>query len=337
MNLSAQQGDMRPVTILYTGGTIGMELGEKGWRPAASFASLLDHMLPGCVDSRDMVLEYVPAVDSAHVDPALWYRIGHECVRATSSGHGVVVVHGTDTLSWTAASLALQQVARGAPVVLTGSMIPLVGHDSDGIRNLEQALSVARDPDTHGVLVCFGGRIIPAVRSRKISTSTPDAFRDVLSLGGVDAPWPIPSNEELALGPPRPLPAVVDIGLVACYPGLSAGFLAGLTAWQPSGLVLECFGNGTAPFVEGALQQVLSDLVRHGTLVVAVSQCLGGAIDLDHYEAGAALRDAGVLAGRGLTRETAFAKLHLILSHGLRGQSAVDMFFRDFCGETRIC
>ncbi|NKD54422.1 MULTISPECIES: asparaginase [unclassified Haematospirillum] len=328
---------MRPVTIVYTGGTIGMELGERGWRPAASFVSLLDRMLPGCMDGRDVVLEYAPAVDSAHVDPALWYKIGRECVRATSSGHGVIVVHGTDTLSWTAASLALQQVACGAPVVLTGSIIPLVVHGSDGIGNLEQALSVARDPDVHGVLVCFGGRIIPAVRSRKISTSTPDAFRDVLSLAHADASWLIPSNDGIRLGSPPLSPTVIDIGFVTCHPGLSAGFLAGLTAWNPSGLVLECFGSGTAPFVEGALQRVLSDLVHHGTLIVAVSQCADGAIDLDHYEAGAVLRDAGVLAGRGLTRETAFAKLHLILSHSLRGQKAADMFLRDFCGETRIC
>lgn len=332
-----QDGRVRPVTILYTGGTIGMEQGKRGWCPAGSFLALLNRYCSGLLGESDVLVEYDPPIDSADVGPDLWYKIGRDCARAVSSGHGVVVVHGTDTLSWTAASLSLQQVAGKGAVAITGSMIPLGCAGSDGVANLRQALGFVRELKNRGVAVCFGGRTIPAMRSRKISASVSDAFRDVASLAGDVSSFHISASDDLVLGPPAAMAVLPDVAFAFLHPGMSAcSLLGGISVQSPSGLVLECFGMGTAPAVRGVLRQVLSDLVHANTLVLAVSQCMDGMVDFDHYEAGAVLRDVGVISGLGMTREAAFAKMHLVLSHGIRGHQAVDLLRRNFCGETGL-
>lgn len=332
-----QEGRVRPVTILYTGGTIGMEQGKRGWRPAGSFSSLVSRYCPGLLGESDVLVEYDPPIDSADVGPDLWYKIGRDCARVVSSGHGVVVVHGTDTLSWTAASLSLQQVAGKGAVAITGSMIPLGCARTDGLANLTQALNFARDLKNCGVAVCFGGRTIPGVQSRKVSSSLSDAFRDVAFLAGDSSSFHISVPHDLVLGPPAATAVLPDVAFVFLHPGISArSLLVGVSAQSPAGLVLECFGMGTAPVIHGLLAQELHNLVYTGTLVLAVSQCMDGIVDFDRYEVGAVLRDAGVISGLGMTREAAFAKMHLVLSHGICGHQAVDLLQRNFCGETGL-
>lgn len=324
----------RRICILYTGGTIGMEQGERGWRPAPSFAALTDRLHPGLRNGAE-VREYSPLLDSANAGPEVWYRLGRDIRALAADYDGFVVIYGTDTLCYVAASLSFQLAGTGIPVAVTGAMVPMVAEGSDGGTNLGLALktvtAMADGPATQrGVSVCFNGRVIHGARARKLMAHDMDAMRDAAAL--LDG-QPRPQTAVAAPGRAS-LPAVAEtapvptVALLTLHPGIGL-HADSLFAVPPQGLIVECFGSGTGPTADAGLVRLLHRLRDGGTAMVAVSQCLHGAIAFDTYEAGAAFADAGVIAGGHMTREAALTKLHLALSLGF----GRDVLAEDWVGE----
>ena len=279
--------------ILHTGGTIGMQPGPDGLLPApglveAAVARLTPAGLSVCVETFD------PLVDSAEVGPRHWNRLVDGVL---AHDGGVIITHGTDTMSYTGAALAQALAGIDRPVVLCGAMHPLgTGGDAEG--NLQLALETAQT-GAAGVWLAFAGALLPAAGLVKQDSQEDDAFRSV------DLPAPG--------GPLRPRRfAERRVAVLTITPGLPVPALRAALA-ELDGAVLRVFGTGTV-MSDPALADTLAEAVARGCRLRAVSQCENGGLVPGTYAAGAALWRAGVENGGAETPEAALARLWLDLS-----------------------
>jgi L-asparaginase len=288
---------MTDVLVLHTGGTIGMVPGPEGLTPAAGVVeAALAALAPAGVTLR--VEAFNPLLDSADVGPAHWNRITDRI--AAFRGRGVVVTHGTDTMTFTGAALAQSLQGVGCPVVLCGAMQPLnTGGDAEA--NLAQALNAALHGPP-GVWLAFAGRLMPGAGLIKHHTGAADAFRSV-----AQAPLP---------GPFRPRRfAPLRLAILTVTPGLPPAALGAMLV-ELDGAVLRVFGAGTV-MASPVLEEVLSAAVAAGCRIRAVSQCESGGLTPGAYEAGAPLWRAGVENGGTETPEAALARLWIEMSDAL--------------------
>lgn len=327
------------VLILYTGGTIGMRPGQNGLEPGGDFAKRAREALNALPASRRQALpafvfhEYDDPIDSSSARPSQWYRLGDDIRRYGAGYAGVVVIHGTDTLAWSAASLAWQLDDWRSPVVVTGAQRPLEAEGSDGPGNLEFALTAAAHPALSGVLVAFGDRLLEGAAARKWDTCADRAFaspnaspcgkwcdhRLVLSF---QAPESASSPKSAASADSassvergRATPRLVRLVL---WPGIEAQSTDALLQ-EADGAILEAWGSGNLP-EDPALIDSLESAAARGTALVVLSQCPGGATCLQSYAAGRSLIELGVIDGGAMTPEAAFTRLHWLLTCGFRGE-----------------
>lgn len=339
----------RPVLILYVGGTIGMIETPRGLAPGVDFSHRLRTALvarsPACQASLpDFVIrESAHPIDSSSATPHHWQRLGSEIAAALPGHAGVVVLHGTDTLTWSASSLAFQLQGLDRPVIVTGAMRPLGMDGSDALHNVELALRFAAKPALQEVAVAFGGRLLRGVRSRKMAGREAFASPHYPLLGeriGDDAVL-FPTQ-----GPSK-LPPDAGRFELADYAGAAAGSVVRIALWpgiQPwqvaawlddrrvKGALLEVWGGGNAP-EEPRLLDALARASNDGKLLAAVSQCPAGSVALGRYAAGMGLAEAGVLSGDAMTPEAAYTKLVHLLALPLDDGERRRRFLTSLAGE----
>jgi L-asparaginase len=271
-----------------------------------------------------------PPADSAEFDPATWRQLADAVTRAAAGAAGVVVIHGTDTLAYTASFLTLAAGALGVPVVLTGAMSPLSPSNPAARDNLALAVRAASELDA-GVWIAFGGQVLPGFGARKLSLAREDAFavanRSFATAGPGTAgdppsvPVPLVGRIEALIGRPMTTPAP-RVVLATAYPGFGGGELLALASGPggalAAGVVLQTYGAGAAPVGRSGLAEAIAQLTEAGSLVVAVSQCVEGEIDLTRYATGRALAEAGATGAGGLAPEAAFALINYGFVIGLK-------------------
>ncbi|MDN3555729.1 asparaginase [Halomonas maura] len=331
---------MPRLLILHTGGTIGMLPSPRGYVPGTDFAERLARQLAGQALPDYRLVELAPLIDSADLAPADWNRIVAALAERWHDYAGVVILHGTDTLAHTASALSFMLGALDKPVVLTGAQIPLGEPRSDAPTNLATALQVAADPSgPPEVCIAFHDRLLRGNRARKVRSQGLDAF------DSPDAPWLGEAGIDLALHVPRALPpgtpdftpltfADGAVAMLPVHPGLSPALLdAVLAAPALRGLVLATYGVGNPPGLAGALVERLGRARQAGVVVVNVTQCHQGRVHQGAYASGAALNDAGVVAGQDLTPEAAITKLQVLIARGLAGEALASAMATPRCGE----
>ncbi len=310
------------ILLIHTGGTIGMVRTRTGLAPVegmieAEIASLKN--LGEMAHTID-IHSCSPLIDSANATPRDWQKIAKTIADNYSGYDSFVITHGTDTLAYTAAALCFALEGLSKPVVVTGSMLPLCVAGNDGHRNLKDALlSACWAPP--GVWVQFAGRLLHGARVQKKHSSAPDAF----SAEHTNAP-PVIASQRFKLNGYGDW----NVAIMSLSPGNSTRIFE-CAATICDGIVLRCFGSGTAPQTP-EFCRVLQIAQERDIPVFGVSQCLEGGIKMNTYAAGAVLRDNGVLNGRDITVEAAFAKLH----HTLECCSSADRSNRlitPVCGE----
>lgn len=300
------------VGILYTGGTFGMVDGGAGMRPRSGLADEIAEMVAEfetaagvSVDARYYELDRV--IDSALADAGTARRIADR-VRAgiaLDDPDGVIVIHGTDTMAYIGARMAFELRDCAVPVLLTGAQIPLGRTGSDARANLHQALKSIAGHLVPATYLAFGAQLHPAVRASKRAIEDFAGFATVREF----TPPPVPPELPVRHGEGGP------VGLLTVFPGLHADVVDAALRHYWGGLVLECYGAGTAP----DLVESVRAATGRGTPVVVISQCDSGAVDLSRYQPGRALLDAGALGGGDMTREAALAKLSYLVDHGFTG------------------
>ncbi|MGG4775591.1 asparaginase [Paenalcaligenes sp. Me52] len=321
-----------PVLILYTGGTLGMELGANGWAPAVGFEQRIQQAQTTWPQAQSLpAWRYAtidPPIDSANMTQQLWLSMRDVIVQAAEQGcSGVVVLHGTDTLAYSAAALSFLLGGLGVPVVLTGSMRPAVQPDTDAWANVFGALS-AITSCAAGVFVYFHQRLLRGTQVSKWHSEADDAFRAVRHDGAetITGHVPLALNFQVQRQP-------VSLAVVPFYPGFQANALQSIVDTGVQGLILECYGTGTGPTEDAELLAVLHRAIARGVAVVGISQCPVGSVLPGQYAAGSLLVQAGMLPSGSMTREAALAKLFALLGAGITAQKLPDYWLTDFCGE----
>ncbi|MGL4207569.1 MAG: asparaginase [Aeromonadaceae bacterium] len=330
----------KKIYIANTGGTIGMLRSEQGYIPQPGF---MESCLAGMPEFHRpempeyTIHEYQPLIDSSDMTPEDWQRIAQDIQAHYEEYDGFVVLHGTDTMSFTASALSFMLEDLTKPVIITGSQIPLAELRSDGQQNLLNALYLAANYPIHEVTLFFNNQLFRGNRSTKVHADGFHAFDSPNFPPLLDAGIHIqlvagelakPNLKPLRLHNIAPQP----IGVVTLYPGIAFEVIGNLLRQPVKALILLTYGVGNAPQHPQLLAE-LKEASARGIIIVNLSQCLRGRVNMGGYATGNALAEAGVLSGFDMTTEAALTKLHFLLSQPLSTEQIREQMQSNLRGE----
>ena len=349
---------MMNVHIIYTGGTIGMVDSPQGLVPGADLAGWLSgHLPPGRPAAPGLeslastsLTALEPLIDSSNATPESWQAIVEE-VRAHAAEHPaepIVVLHGTDTMAYTSAALSYALVGLEAPVIITGSQLPLGAEGSDAEANVLGALRAAISGRVSGVALFFGGLLLAGGRATKSSSWDFAGFASPVApplarAGSDGASWEwaqadgsagseASPTSPTARATPRPY-ARHDVVVLDMAPGITGARVAALLDPLPEAVILRAFGVGNVPSDEPGLTEAIERAIDGGAAVVVASQCHQAEVILGHYDTGDAIARAGAVGTADMTLEAAYAKAQFLLAQGLAGAELAEAMGRPIAGE----
>jgi len=317
------------VLLIYTGGTIGMNR-----NPATGALEPFDfeHLLQRVpeleqFDTKIDTYQFVPPIDSSDMSPRLWTDLSHVIADHYEGYDGFVVLHGTDTMAYTASALSYLLENLTKPVVFTGSQLPIGQLRTDGKENLITSIEIAAAKDADGramvpeVGIYFGGHLLRGNRTTKQSADEFNAFESFNYPHLVEAGVNITYHRHRMLTPDfsRPMKPHFrldnNVIIFSLFPGISDDLIRHIIH-TPNlrAIVMRTFGSGNAP-QNPWLLQALKEGTRAGKVIVNISQCMQGTVEMGRYDTGYHLQEAGVVSGHDSTVESAVTKLMFLQSH----------------------
>jgi L-asparaginase len=318
------------IYLAYTGGTIGMVPSEQGLVPDAAFAEQLAQQLNKADElPHDFdIVSYPTLIDSSNATTQDWQTIARDIEKKWHDFDAFIVLHGTDTMAYTACALTYMFANSDKPIIVTGSQVPLYKTRTDAMNNVLGAISACEE-GVNGVFLFFAGRLIEGDRAHKAHTSDWQAFNSPnhpeYGILGIDWRWREPAQPKLPMTIQIPDMDESAVTLLPVFPGVTATHWQGLLNDDVKGAVLMSYGAGNAPDKNTALLALLKDAADRGVVIVNVSQCGAGRIAAGAYAAGSALVQAGVISGDDMTYEAAFVKLHFLAGLGLTAEEIKTM------------
>lgn len=335
---------MKSILIIYTGGTIGMVRTENGYAPKEGYFRAAMESIPA-LHAEEMpdweLFEMSPLLDSSNVTVNEWNGIARLIAERYDRYDGFVVLHGTDTMAYTASALSFMLENLSKPVVLTGSQIPLCEVRSDGRDNLITSILIAADERVHEVCLYFGGSLLRGNRATKYSADGLIAFVSPNYPALAEAGITIRYREDVLLPPSegalrlQPLENV-PIGVIKVFPGIQFSLFESIMTEKLRGIVIETFGAGNIPGDGDALLPIIRRAFANGTVLTVCSQCPQGAVSLGAYETSGALKRAGAVSGLDITTEAAVAKLYYLFSRGYDKETVKREMERSLRGEMTV-
>ncbi|MDX9845479.1 MAG: type I asparaginase [Tenuifilaceae bacterium] len=321
------------ILIIYTGGTIGMkENPETGALAPFNFDQILDEVpeLRKFGFNLDTI-SFNPLVDSSDITPEFWVRLAHIIESNYISYNGFVILHGTDTMSFSASALSFMLENLSKPVVFTGSQLPIGKLRTDGKENLISAIEIAAatsngQPLVPEVTIFFENQLFRGNRTSKHNAEHFNAFRSdnypTLAQAGISINYSFAYIHY----PTHVRDLVVhtqfetSIAVLPLFPGITPSVVdAVLDTKGVKAVILQTFGSGNGPSSEWFLRRI-KKAVNEGILIFNVTQCKAGGVDMDKYDNGLRLKKAGVISGKDITFEAAVAKLMFLLGQNLSFQ-----------------
>lgn len=335
---------MSKILIIHTGGTIGMTRTAEGYQPdAAYFKDAIFHMdslkAPG-FPKWDFT-ECEPLLDSSRMNVRDWNRMASLIAENYENYDGFVILHGTDTMAYSASALSFMLHNLDKPVILTGSQIPLCETRSDGRDNLITSMIIAGEGRVKEVCIYFGGVLIRGNRATKYSAQGMQAFISpnypILADAGIsirynEAALLKPNNEKFSCQTFTDVP----IGVIRVFPGIRFDLFESIISDKLKGVVIETFGSGNVPDDNGVLIPLLLKAREKGIVIVVCSQCLQATVDMSAYQAGSILKNAGAVSGRDMTSETAVTKLYYLFNTYSDIEEIKTKMEEDLAGELTI-
>jgi len=335
---------LKDYLVISTGGTVASGFGEEGIHPVLGGNELL-RSIPGLDDFKSgcEILDLM-SKDSSNMVPDDWVAIAETIRSNEKSFRSFIVLHGTDTMAYTASALSFMLCDFHKPVVLTGSMKTAAEPDSDVSDNILSAFLFADElivEEQVGVSVSFAGKLIHGPRSKKVVSREKTAFESI------NYPLLGSCEDGKALILHRPVlscpasfagtgfPIDKNIVLLKIYPGFQASFLKNVLEMHPHAIVLESLGLGGVPYIGENLLPALDLAGKMRIPIVVTTQCVYGGVDLSVYEVGRKTLDLGVISGVDMTVEAIITKLMLLLPR--YSFSMLKKIFHDpFCDEVNV-
>jgi len=285
-----------------------------------------------------------PVIDSSDVSPDTWLKIAATIEENYSRFDGFVVLHGTDTMAYSASALSFMLQGLEKPVIFTGAQLPIGVLRTDGKENLITAIEIAAArenglPVVPEVCIYFENKLLRGNRTIKYSAEHFNAFVSPNLPPLAEAGLQIRYNRNLIRYPTVRRPLTVSgkfdtaVAVLRLFPGLRRETVhAILGTAGVKGLILETYGTGNASTAAWFLEELRS-FISMGGLVLNVTQCQAGSVEMGLYETSAGLMSAGVLSGRDITTEAAVTKMMILLGSGLPSEKVVALLVRPLCGE----
>ena len=332
------------ILILYAGGTIGM------WEDPATGTLIpldlkdLNKYLPeilGLNVSYEGISLKTP-IDSAELTPIVWTELVEIIETNYASFDGFVILHGTDTMAYTASALSFMIQGLNKPIILTGSQLPLGRLRTDGRENFITAIEIAstrknNEPLVQEVAICFGERLMRGNRSWKANTEIFDAF-DSPNYGNLaNIGTHIIFNEQLLFRSKKTLKFSKEmtegVGVLKLYPGILPSSIAyALARPNMKVCIIESFGAGNIPRNEEFLN-VFKEAIGRGVSIINISQCRRGSVDERLYKTGKAFAEVGAIFANDLTFEAAITKSMYLLAQGFSGENFRQALIENIAGE----
>lgn len=344
---SASTSAAPKILLIYTGGTIGMiEDAHTGALVPFDLAHLMENVPKiGRLGYDISHKQFDPPIDSSNMNPAHWRTLAGMIANAYDTYDAFVVLHGTDTMAYTASALSFMLRNLAKPVILTGSQLPIGEIREDGTENLITALQIAAARDETGapriqeVAISFGRHLWRGNRSTKMSSVDFGAFRSFNYPALATMALHITFHDDFLLRPtsgaPFALQANMDdaVSVISLYPGITETVLrTQLDTEGAKGFVLRTFGAGNAP-TEEWFTSALAKAVDDGKVIVNVTQCPAGGVEEKRYATGDALAKAGVISGFDMTCEAALTKMMHLFGCGLSAAEVTEEMQRSLVGE----
>lgn len=338
------------ILIIYTGGTIGMlenpttgALEAFDWEHISNFVPELQRF-SFHIDS----ITFGPPIDSSDMEPKYWEKMVRIIAEHYEEYDGFVLLHGTDTMAFTASALSFMLENLGKPVIITGSQLPLGQLRTDGKENLLTSIEIAAARRSDGspmvpeVCIFFENRLMRGNRTTKINSEGFNAFHShnyhSLAHAGIhirfEEPFILKRNPDLPFRPHYLLDN--NVLILTLFPGLREEVVdAVLSIPSLRGVILKTFGSGNAPRKPWLFQR-LKALNERGVVVVNSTQCSLGAVEMGRYESSLQLIEAGVLNGHDMTVECVVTKLMFLLGHNYSHEEIQELMNTSLVGEVTL-
>jgi L-asparaginase len=332
--------------IIYTGGTIGMVQDPvNGSLVPIDFRYISDHVPELRKFGYSLhSISFDPVKDSSNIDPPVWIKIAEIIEDNYEKFDGFVVLHGTDTMAYTASALSYMFENLGKPVILTGSQLPIGLLRTDGKENLITAIEIAAAkqnglPSVPEVCICFDNKLVRGNRTTKMSAENFDAF--------YSPNYPALAEVGLHI---KYFPGVIrhpepgkiftvqkafdnNVAILKLFPGINRKLVQAITRTEGiRGLIIETFGSGNAPTYQWFLDDI-KNFIDNGGIILNVTQCHGGSVEMGLYETSRQMLAAGVVSGRDITSEASVTKLMHLLGRYQSKEMVVEALGRSLAGE----
>ena len=335
------------ILIIYTGGTIGMiQNTETGALESFNFDHLLKHVPEVKQLNIDIdAITFNPPIDSSDMEPEMWSRIVTIIEKNYDKYDGFVILHGTDTMSFTASALSFMLEDLMKPVILTGSQLPIGALRTDGKENLITAIEIAAAKNADGtpvvpeVCVFFHEKLMRGNRTTKVNSESFGAFDSnnypLLAMAGTEIQFYTRNIKKYIPGLKLKAHHEYNSNIIifSLFPGIQQEVVEKLLgAEELKGIIFRTYGAGNAPQKKW-LVDALTKATAEGKIIVNITQCAGGSVHMERYETGLQLLEAGVISGKDSTVEAAITKLMYLLGKDLPAEEIRHRMSISFAGE----
>ncbi len=340
--------DQTSILVIYTGGTIGMIMdNESGALVPFNFDAIYEHI--PALGQFHFQLDFHcfdPLLDSSNMNPEVWATLAEIIYNNYESYDGFVVLHGSDTMAYTASALSFMLENLNKPVIFTGSQLPLGVLRTDGRENFITAIEIAaakedETPLVPEVCIYFENQLLRANRTIKYNASFFHAFVSGNYPPLADVGVYIKYNKQNILNPNFKKLKVhkeldQNVGVLKLFPGILPGFIKVVLASKGmKALVIETFGSGNAPDNKDFLS-MLKSAIDSGLIVINVSQCVTGTVEQGKYETSIALKNMGIISGNDITTESAITKLMYLLARYNNADKIKQLLGKSIRGEMTV-